>query len=77
MPPPRALRPDAIAPLRSPGDVPASYDRLGFRVPLMVVSPWARPGYASGVTQDLTSLTAFVERKWNLPGPFATPTPTR
>lgn len=67
VPPPRALRPDAIAPLRSPGDVPASYDRLGFRVPLMVVSPWARPGYASGVTQDLTSLTAFVERKWNLP----------
>jgi len=46
VPPPRALRPDAIAPLRSPGDVPASYDRLGFRVPLMVVSPWARPGYA-------------------------------
>ncbi len=64
VPPPRALPP---TPSRRCGDVPASYDRLGFRVPLMVVSPWARPGYASGVTQDLTSLTAFVERKWNLP----------
>jgi phospholipase C len=36
-------------------------------VPLFVVSPWAKRGYASRVTQDLTSLDAFIERKWNLP----------
>ncbi len=67
VPPPRAIRPDSIPPRLRPGDVRAGYDRYGFRVPLIVVSPWARPGYSSRVTQDLTSLTAFIERKWNLP----------
>jgi len=37
------------------------------RIPMIVVSPWARSGYVSRVTQDLTSITAFLERKWNLP----------
>ncbi len=67
VPPPPAIRPDDIAPMTAPGDAPGGYDRYGFRVPLIVVSPWARARYASCVTQDLTSITAFVERKWNLP----------
>jgi phospholipase C len=67
VPPPRAVKPDDIKPLRQPGDVPGDYDRLGFRVPLIVVSPWARKGYVSRVVQDHTSMTAFIERKWNLP----------
>jgi phospholipase C len=67
VPPPRAVRPDAINPIPVPGNVPGAYDRYGFRVPLMVVSPWARAGYASRVVQDHTSMTAFIERKWNLP----------
>jgi phospholipase C len=67
VPPPRAIKPDSIPPLLKPGDLPGAYDRYGFRVPLLVVSPWARPGYASRVVQDLTSITAFIERKWNLP----------
>ncbi|MGH2872510.1 MAG: phospholipase C, partial [Solirubrobacteraceae bacterium] len=70
VPPPRAIQPDSIAPISFPG-VPAltagTFDRYGFRVPLVVVSPWARAGYVSSVVQDHTSLTAFVERKWNLP----------
>jgi phospholipase C len=48
-------------------DVPGAFDRYGFRVPLIVVSPWAKPSYVSRVTQDHTSITAFIERKWNLP----------
>jgi phospholipase C len=67
VPPPRAIKPDSIPPLTKPGDAPGGYDRYGFRVPLIVVSPWAKPAYASRVTQDLTSITAFIERKWNLP----------
>ncbi len=67
VPPPPAIRPDDIAPMTAPGDAPGGYDRYGFRVPLIVVSPWARAAYASRVTQDLTSITAFIERKWNLP----------
>jgi phospholipase C len=67
VPPPRAIKPDNIKPLTKPGDAPGGYDRYGFRVPLVVVSPWARRNYVSSRVQDLTSITAFIERKWNLP----------
>jgi phospholipase C len=67
VPPPPAIKPDSIPPMTQPGDAPGGYGRYGFRVPLVAVSPWARRDYVSSVTQDLTSLTAFVERKWNLP----------
>ncbi len=67
VPPPRAIKPDSIPPRVKSGDAPGGYDRYGFRVPLLVVSPWARPGYVSSVVQDHTSITAFIERKWNLP----------
>jgi phospholipase C len=65
--PPRAIKPDSIPPMLQPGDLPGSYDRYGFRVPLIVISPWARKAYVSNVVQDHTSILAFVERKWNLP----------
>ncbi len=67
VPPPRAIKPDAIPPILGPGDVQGGYDRYGFRVPLIAVSPWARAGYVSRRVQDHASLTAFIERKWNLP----------
>ncbi len=67
VPPPRAIKPDSIPPMIGPGGVHAGYDRYGFRVPIIVVSPWARRGYVSRVVQDHTSMTAFIQRKWNLP----------
>jgi phospholipase C len=75
VPPPRAIKPDNIAPITDPAALsnpnvplaPGGYDRYGFRVPLIVVSPWARADYVSTITQDHTSILAFIERKWNLP----------
>ena len=70
VPPPRAIPPDSIAPIQEPSQpplAPGGYDRYGFRVPLFVVSPWAKAAYTSRVVQDHTSVIAFVERKWNLP----------
>jgi phospholipase C len=70
VPPPRAIKPDSIAPIPVPGYpalVPGGFDRYGFRVPTVVVSPWARANYVSNVVQDHTSITAFIEHKWNLP----------
>ncbi len=46
---------------------PTSYDRLGFRVPAVIVSPYARPGYVTDQVYDHTSLLKLIERKWNLP----------
>jgi phospholipase C len=67
VPPPPALAPDSIPPMLTGTDVPGAFDRYGFRVPLIVVSPWARRGYVSRIVQDHTSVLAFIERKWNLP----------
>jgi phospholipase C len=68
VPPPVALAPDAIPPLVQPGQ--STYDgfaRYGFRVPSVVVGPYAKRGYVSHVVYDHTSILAFLERKWNLP----------
>jgi phospholipase C len=65
--PPRAVVPDGVPPQLRPGDVPGRFDRYGVRVPAVVVSPWARPAFASNLVHDHTSVLAFVERKWNLP----------
>lgn len=68
VPPPAALAPDDIPPMVPPGQ--SSYDgfaRYGFRVPSLVVSPYARPDHVSHVLYDHTSVLAMVERKWNLP----------
>jgi phospholipase C len=67
VPPPKAIKPDNISPLPVSGNVPGQYDRYGFRVPLFVVSPWAKAGYVSSIIQDHASVLAFTERKWNLP----------
>jgi phospholipase C len=68
VPPPVALAPDAIPPLTQPGQ--SAYDgfaRYGFRVPAIVVSPYAKRDHVSHVLYDHTSILAMVERKWNLP----------
>jgi phospholipase C len=66
VPPPPAAAPDDIPPLQPP----PWYDgfaRYGFRVPAVVVSPWARVGHVTSVVHDHTSILAMVEQKWNLP----------
>jgi phospholipase C len=46
---------------------PSDYTRYGFRVPAVLVSPYARPGYLCGQTLDHTSVLKLIEEKWNLP----------
>jgi phospholipase C len=43
------------------------YTRYGFRVPAVVVSPFAKKNYVSHVVHDHTSILSLVEHKWNLP----------
>jgi phospholipase C len=67
VPPPAAVPPDNIPPmLGQHGTYKAGYDRYGFRVPFVVVSPWGRPNYVSHTVADHTSVLAFVERLWGL-----------
>jgi phospholipase C len=48
---------------------PRIYDsyEYGFRVPLIVVSPYAKRGYVSHVTHDFGSILRFVETNFHLP----------
>jgi phospholipase C len=39
----------------------------GFRVPLIVISPYAKPVYISHVNHDFGSILKFIETKFNLP----------
>jgi len=38
----------------------------GFRVPALLVSPWARSGHVDGTTLDFTSMVRFVTDNWGL-----------
>lgn len=40
---------------------------LGLRVPMLVISPWARRGYLSGQLYEHSSVLKFIERKFGLP----------
>lgn len=42
------------------------FDRLGFRVPTLVMGPWVKQGHVSDVVFDHTSTLAFLERMWEL-----------
>jgi phospholipase C len=46
---------------------PHSYDRYGFRVPAVIVSPYARPDYVLSEVLDHTSVLKLLGEKWNLP----------
>ena len=46
---------------------PLTYDTYGFRVPAVIVSPYARPGCVLSEVFDHTSVLKLVEEKWNLP----------
>ena len=65
--PPRAPVPDNIAPMLGPGDVNATFDRYGVRVPAVVVSPFAKRHFVSHRVHDHTSIPRFIERRFGLP----------
>ncbi len=69
VPPPPACPPDQFDPVDEnnnpyPGQ---KFDRYGFRVPLIVVSPYAKPKYVSHVVSDHTSIVRFVESRFIMP----------
>jgi phospholipase C len=40
---------------------------MGFRVPMLVISPWAKRGYLSGQLYEHASILKFIERLFGLP----------
>lgn len=66
--PPPALRPDNVLPILAPNELMyEGYQRYGFRVPSVIISPYAKRNHVSHQLYDHTSVLAFLERKYNLP----------
>ncbi|MCC6903302.1 MAG: hypothetical protein IT377_30295, partial [Polyangiaceae bacterium] len=61
VPPPEACEPDGVLPPTH------KYDRLGVRTPLAVAAPWAKKGYVSHTVTDITSVTRFIQNRFDLP----------
>lgn len=66
--PPAACEPDAHPPVNSEGNaLQGRFDRLGIRVPFIVVSPYAKRHYVSHTVYDHASIARFVEARFGLP----------
>jgi phospholipase C len=57
----------AFADLENADAGPSDYGNYGFRVPAVIVSPYARRDYVCTTTLDHTSVLKLIEQKWNLP----------
>ena len=60
--------PDDIQPILPSGDkFPGRFNLSGFRVPLVVVSPWVKPHFVSHTKRELTSILKFIEVSFKVP----------
>jgi len=67
VPPPPACPPGDVDPKLGPGDTVADFDRYGIRVPMMVVSPFAKKHFVGHHVYDHTSIVRFIEARFTLP----------
>lgn len=65
--PAREITPDLIAPMVLSGDKPGDFNQSGFRVPMIVISPWARPSFVSHTARDYTSILRLIEDTFHVP----------
>lgn len=67
VPPFTVVPPDATPPNLQPGDLPGDFTLSGFRVPLIVISPWVKPHFVSHTNRELTSILKLIETRFNVP----------
>jgi len=67
VPPPSVPAPDASAPA---GEVGFTFERSGYRVPAIIISPWVAEGDVFNEEHRHTSLIATLREQWNLGDPF-------
>jgi phospholipase C len=61
VPPFQVPPPDDIAPILKAGDVKGTFNLSGFRIPIMVISPWVKPHFVSHKPRELTSILKLIE----------------
>jgi phospholipase C len=66
VPPFKVVPPDNIPPQLGPNNLPGDFTLSGFRVPLIVVSPWVKPHFVSHVNRETTSILKLIETRFGL-----------
>lgn len=66
VPPARQIVPDSLAPKLKASDKQGAFNQTGFRVPVIIFSPWARPSFVSHTTRDYTSILRLIEDRFNV-----------
>jgi phospholipase C len=61
--PPAAVPPE---PVQASGQIGFAFDRLGVRVPTVLVSAWVEPGTVIHTPLQHTSLIKMMSKKWGL-----------
>lgn len=59
--PAREVKPDSKPPAFSSTDKPGDFNQSGFRIPMIVISPWVKPHFVSHTTRDFTSILRLIE----------------
>ncbi len=68
--PMQTVNPDGIPPqltVNNPNTFSDNFTLSGFRVPVIIVSPFARTGFVSHTPMDFTAILKLIETRWNLP----------
>jgi phospholipase C len=66
VPPVSLPPPDNIPPMLTPTSQPGTFGQSGFRVPLIVISPYVKPHFVSHVARDYTSILRLIEVRFGL-----------
>lgn len=67
VPPVPTVNPDGISPISGAPYVFDDFTYTGFRVPLIVISPYSKAHYVSHTAADYTAILKLVETRFNLP----------
>jgi phospholipase C len=60
------VAPDNIPPMIKSGEPQGDFAHTGFRIPVIVISPWIRPHYVSHTWRDLTSILRLIEVRFHV-----------
>jgi phospholipase C len=67
VPPMAEVSPDGIKPILRPNDFVHDFIKSGFRVPMFVVSPFAKKNFVSHTPMDFTAVLKLIETRFALP----------
>jgi phospholipase C len=66
VPPISVPNPDGVPPIMPPTNQPGDFTLTGFRVPLMVISPFSKKNFVSHTPMDYTAALKLIETRFHL-----------